>query len=116
MTSNHFFCPPNEKNLSKTATAKLYPANKMEAMHKNKPLSGYIYSITTLQCKLCLIFVKTGHLFVTYIQLSQRLRHQIPNPRVLGFKTAGWLQGQLSLSSFLIRLNEYQELLGTEWN
>ena len=29
--------------------------------------------------------------------------------------TARWLQGQLSLSSFQGRLNEYQELLWTEW-
>ena len=26
MTSDHFFCLPNEKNLSKTTTTKLYPA------------------------------------------------------------------------------------------
>ena len=32
-TSNHFFCLPNEKNLSKTTTTKLYPAKKWE---KNK--------------------------------------------------------------------------------
>ena len=31
------------------------------------------------------------------------------------FKTAGCLQCQLSLSSFQGRLNDYQELLGTEW-
>ena len=31
------------------------------------------------------------------------------------FKTAGWLQGQYSLSSFWGWLNKYQELLGTEW-
>ena len=29
------------------------------------------------------------------------------------FKTTGWLKGQLSLSSFLGRSNEYQELLWT---
>ena len=32
-----------------------------------------------------------------------------------GFKTAGWIQGQLSLSSFQGQLNEYQAMLGTEW-
>ena len=30
------------------------------------------------------------------------------------FKTTGWLQGQLSLSSFRGRSNEYLGLLGTE--
>ena len=29
-----FFCPPNEKNLRKTATAKLYLVEKWEAMDK----------------------------------------------------------------------------------
>ena len=29
-----FFVPQMKKNLSKTATAKLYPAKKVEAMHK----------------------------------------------------------------------------------
>ena len=32
-----------------------------------------------------------------------------------GFKTTGWLQGQLSLSSFRGRSIEYQEILGSEW-
>ena len=32
-----------------------------------------------------------------------------------GFKTTGWLQGQLSLSSFRGRSAEYQELLGIGW-
>ena len=31
------------------------------------------------------------------------------------FKTNGWLQGQLNLSSFRGRSNEYQEFLGTLW-
>ena len=31
------------------------------------------------------------------------------------FETTGWLQGWLSLSSLRGRLNEYQEILGTEW-
>ena len=31
------------------------------------------------------------------------------------FKTTGWLQGQLRLSSFDSQLNEYQELLWTGW-
>ena len=35
--------------------------------------------------------------------------------RVLGFKITGWLQGQLSLSSFRGRSIEHQELLETEW-
>ena len=30
VTSNHFFCLPNKKNLSKTTTTKLYPAKKWE--------------------------------------------------------------------------------------
>ena len=31
------------------------------------------------------------------------------------FKITGWLQGQLSLSSFQGRSVEYLKLLGTEW-
>ena len=34
-------------------------------------------------------------------------------PRSPVFKTTGWHQGQLSLSSFRGRSNEYQKLLGT---
>ena len=37
-----------KKKLSKTATAKLYPAEKWEAMNKNKSLSDYIYFVATL--------------------------------------------------------------------
>ena len=43
-----FFVPQMKKNLSKTTTAKLYPAKKLEVMHKIKCLSDYIYSIPTL--------------------------------------------------------------------
>ena len=32
------------------------------------------------------------------------------------FKTSGWLQGQLRISSFRSQLNEYQELLETDWS
>ena len=32
-----------------------------------------------------------------------------------GFKTAGWLKGQLSILLFWGCVNEYQELLGTDW-
>ena len=46
ITSDHFFCPPNEKN-----SAKLCLAKKLEAIHK-KCLSDFIYSIDTLQCKV----------------------------------------------------------------
>ena len=38
-----FLSPKWKKNLSKTATAKIYTAEKWEAMHKNKRLSNYIY-------------------------------------------------------------------------
>ena len=34
MTINHFFLTQMKKNLSKTTTAKLYPAKKWEAMHE----------------------------------------------------------------------------------
>ena len=61
------FLSPNEKKLSKTATAKLYPAKKMEPMHKNKRLSDYIYYNASLKRKLCLMFVKTEHLHLTYL-------------------------------------------------
>ena len=53
------------KNLSKTTSTKLYPAKKWETnisqqCIKNKRLSDYIYSIATLQCKVCLMPIKTG--------------------------------------------------------
>ena len=53
-TSNHFFWLPNEKNLSKTITTKLYPAEEYEKKKhkeeciKNKRLSDYNYSIANL--------------------------------------------------------------------
>ena len=52
-TSNHFFWLPNEKNLSKTITTKLYPAEEYEKKNKeecikNKRLSDYNYSIANL--------------------------------------------------------------------
>ena len=51
-TSNHFFCLPNEKNLSNTTTKTLASkeiGNKhKEQCIKNKCLSVYIYSIATL--------------------------------------------------------------------
>ena len=51
-----FFCLQNEKKLSKTTTRKLYPAKKWETnirqqCIKNKRLSDYIYSSTTLCSK-----------------------------------------------------------------
>ena len=36
-----FFDSQMEKNLSKTVTAKLYPAEKWEVMHKEKRFSNY---------------------------------------------------------------------------
>ena len=60
--------------------------------------------------------IKTGHLYLTYvlpiIVVIRALDSQSSSP---GFKTAGWFQGRLILSSFRDRLNEYQELLGSEW-
>ena len=52
MTSDQFFCLPNEKNLSKTTT-KNFISEEMRNKHKeqcikNRRLSGYIYSIATL--------------------------------------------------------------------
>ena len=49
---------------------------------------------------------RTHHIF-----MAQWLRRCIPNPEVLGFKSAGCLQGQLSLSYFRARFNEQQELV-----
>ena len=40
------------------------------------------------------------------------LDSQSKSPR---FKTTGWLQGWLSLSSLRGRLNNYQEIPGIEW-
>ena len=62
------------------------------------------------------MFIKTGHLHSTYIfpiiVVVRVLNSQCESPQ---FKTAGQLKGQLSLSLFWDWLNEYQELLGTEW-
>ena len=57
------------------------------------------------------MFIKTGHLHLTYVG------RWIPNTQYRSpeFKTAGWLEGQLSLSLLPGWLNEYQELQRTEW-
>ena len=62
------------------------------------------------------MFIKTEHLYLTYvfpvILVIKVLDSQSRGP---GFKTTGWLQGQLSLFSFQAWLSEYQELLWTGW-
>ena len=68
-TSNLFFCLPNE-NLSKTTNTKLYPVKKWEINIRQqciqkKHLSDYIYSTTTLQCKVCLT-INTGQFITSY--------------------------------------------------
>ena len=60
-----------KKTCLKQPLQKLYPAKKLETKHKNKCLSYYIYSIATLQCKLCLMFVTTGHLHLRHVLPSQ---------------------------------------------
>ena len=35
-------------------------------MHKNKRFSNYIYSISTLQCKVCLMSTKAGQFKKSY--------------------------------------------------
>ena len=64
-TRDQFFSPKWKKNLSKTTSTKLYLAKKWETnisqqCIKNKRLSNYIYSIATLQFKVCLMPIKTG--------------------------------------------------------
>ena len=56
-----FFCLPNEKNLSKTTTAKFYPAEKWEAMHKNW---------TSLQFYLLYCYFIMQNLFNVYKKLN----------------------------------------------
>ena len=50
-----------------------------------------IYCIAALQCKVCLMFIKSGHLDLTYvfpnIVMVRALDFQSSSP---GFKTAGW--------------------------
>ena len=48
---NHYKTLPNKETGNK---------HKATTMHKNKNLSDYIYSSATLQCKICLISIKTG--------------------------------------------------------
>ena len=59
---------------------------------------------------------KTKHLHLTYfpsiIVVVSALDSQYRSP---GFKSLGWLQSQLSLLLLWGWLNEYQELLGTDW-
>ena len=62
------------------------------------------------------MFIKTGHLHLTYVfPIIVVVRALDFQSRSLGIKTAGWLQGKLILSSFLGRLNEFQELLWNKW-
>ena len=66
------FLSPKLKNLSKTTATKLYPAKKWETTIrkqciKNKCLHDYIYFIATLQCKVCLMFLKTECLHLTFV-------------------------------------------------
>ena len=83
-------------NLSKTAIAKF----KWEAIHKKQ---------TSLQC----LFLQ---LDLTYIfPIIVVVRVLVSQSRSPGFKTTGWLQGQIIFPSFQGRLNKYQQLLGTEW-
>ena len=42
------FVPQMNKNLSKTTTTNLYPAEKWETVHKKKGFFDYVYSISTL--------------------------------------------------------------------
>ena len=62
------------------------------------------------------MFIKIVHLHLTsifpIIVVVRVLDFQCKSP---GCKTAGWLQGQRSLSFCSGQLNEYQELLGAEW-
>ena len=64
-----FFVSQVKQNLSKTTTAKLYPVKKWATRINNNALSDvsdYIYSIATLQCKVCLMSIKTGHFIKLY--------------------------------------------------
>ena len=66
-----FFVSQTKKSLPKTTTKKLYLAKKVrnrdkEQCMKNKRLSGYIYSLATLQCKVCLMCTKAGQFIKSY--------------------------------------------------
>ena len=57
MTSNLFFCFPNEKNLSKTTTAELYPVKKWEAVYKKQmSLQLYLLYCYLIMQSLCNAF------------------------------------------------------------
>ena len=42
-------------------------------MHKNKRLSDYIYTIGNLECKVCLMSIKTGQ-FMEFIKLCKIIK------------------------------------------
>ena len=57
-----FFVPKmKKKNLSKQPLQNFIQRRNGKQCIKNKCLSDYIYSTATLYCKVCLMFVKTGH-------------------------------------------------------
>ena len=63
-----YFVLQMKKNLPKTATAKLYLAEKWEAMHKNKSLCIKIVIMFTVLLRynaVCLMLIKSGYLLNT---------------------------------------------------
>ena len=63
-----YFVLQMKKNLPKTATAKLYLAEKWEAMHKNKSLCIKIMIMFTVLLRynaVCLMLIKSGYLLNT---------------------------------------------------
>ena len=76
-------------------------------------VSPITFTLLLLYNAVCLMFIKTGHLHLTYIfPINVVIRALNSQSRSTRLETAGRLQGQLILSSFRDWLNEYEELLG----
>ena len=56
-----YFVPQVKKKLPKTATAKLYPAEKWESKRKKKNVSPITVTLLLLYNAVCLMRIKTGH-------------------------------------------------------
>ena len=69
-TGNHLFWLPNEKNLSKTITTKLYPVKQCkkhnEECIKNKHLKDNMFSIANLYGKVCLMSTQAEQFMKSY--------------------------------------------------
>ena len=75
-----------KKNLSETTSTKLYRAKKWgtnirQQCIKNKRLSDYIYSTAILECKICVMSIKTGQ----FIKLCKIIKNDVKANRIICF-------------------------------